>query len=66
MILEAYQTSFNGGLRPDPLLKVSEWADGFRMLSQTASSEPGRWRTERTPILKKSWMRYRLRHLLKK
>ncbi len=52
MIIEAYQTSFNAGLRPDPLLKVSEWADGFRMLSQTASSEPGRWRTERTPYLK--------------
>lgn len=52
MTIEAYQTSFNSGLRPDPLLKVSEWADGFRMLSQTASSEPGRWRTERTPYLK--------------
>ena len=52
MTCKPYHMSFNTGLRPDPLLKVSEWADGFRMLSQTASSEPGRWRTERTPYLK--------------
>ena len=52
MTCKPYHISFNTGLRPDPLLKVSEWADGFRMLSQTASSEPGRWRTERTPYLK--------------
>ncbi len=52
MTCKPYHMSFNTGLRPDPLLKVSEWADCFRMLSQTASSEPGRWRTERTPYLK--------------
>ena len=39
------------GLKPDPLLTVSEWADRYRVLSQRASSEPGRWRTERTPYL---------------
>ncbi len=39
-------------LRPDPLLSVSEWADAHRFLSQTASGEPGPWRTERTPYLK--------------
>ena len=47
-----YNDSFNRGLRPDPLLTVSQWADQFRMLSQTASAEPGRWRTERTPYLR--------------
>jgi phage terminase large subunit GpA-like protein len=47
-----YDASFNDGLRPDPLLTVSEWADQFRMLSQTASAEPGRWRTDRTPYLR--------------
>lgn len=47
-----YATAFYAGLKPDPLLKVSEWADEFRVLSQTASSEPGKWRTERTPYLK--------------
>lgn len=41
-----------GGLKPDPLLTVSEWADRYRVLSQRASSEPGRWRTERTPYLR--------------
>ena len=40
------------GLTPDPLLTVSEWADRHRVLSQRAASEPGRWRTRRTPYLK--------------
>jgi phage terminase large subunit GpA-like protein len=39
------------GFRPDPLLAVSEWADQHRYLSQRASAEPGRWRTNRTPYL---------------
>tara|TARA_B100001564_G_C20660853_1_gene681462 strand:+ start:426 stop:2318 length:1893 start_codon:yes stop_codon:yes gene_type:complete len=47
-----YDEGFNSGLRPDPLVKVSEWADEYRVLSQVASSEPGRWRTSRTPYLK--------------
>lgn len=40
------------GLRPDPLVSVSEWADRNRVLSSKASSEPGRWRTDRTPYLR--------------
>jgi phage terminase large subunit GpA-like protein len=52
MILSIYNDSFNAGLRPDPELLVSEWANEFRVLSKTASSEPGRWRTERTPYLR--------------
>lgn len=40
------------GLKPEPDLTVSEWADENRILSATASSEPGRFRTERTPYLK--------------
>ena len=48
----SYLSSFAKGLRPDPLLSVSDWADKNRVLSQTASSEPGRWRTERTPYLR--------------
>jgi len=39
-------------LRPDPRLTVSEWADTHRFLSQTASGEPGPWRTSRTPYLR--------------
>jgi phage terminase large subunit GpA-like protein len=40
------------GIRPDPVLTVSEWADGHRFLSQRASAEPGLWRTDRTPYLR--------------
>ena len=34
---------------PPPTLTVSEWADEYRMLPKEASSEPGRWRTDRAP-----------------
>lgn len=40
------------GLRPDPDLTVSEWADQHRWLSSRASAEPGRYRTDRTPYLR--------------
>jgi len=40
------------GLTPDPILSVSQWADRHRMLSEVASAEPGRWRTDRTPYLR--------------
>jgi len=40
------------GLRPDPDLTVSEWADRHRMLSGRASAEPGRYRTIRTPYMR--------------
>lgn len=49
---QAYNEGFDLGLRPDPLLTVSEWADRFRMLPKRSSTEPGRWRTNRTPYLK--------------
>lgn len=32
---------------PPPLLKVSEWADHYRVLSRESSAEPGQWMTER-------------------
>ena len=40
------------GLKPDSIISVSDWANQNRVLSQTASSEPGRFRTSRTPYLK--------------
>jgi phage terminase large subunit GpA-like protein len=49
---EVYRKAFVQGLRPESRLTVSEWADSYRMLSQRASAEPGRWRTSRTPYLK--------------
>ena len=37
---------------PPPKLTVSQWADEYRQLSAEASSEPGKWRTSRTPYLR--------------
>jgi len=48
----AYRQAFLAGLRPEPQLLVSEWADEHRMLSSKASAEPGPWRTSRTPYLR--------------
>lgn len=39
------------GIKPDPFLKVSEWADTFRTLPPTVA-EPGPFRTSRTPYLR--------------
>src|SRR4051812_16970529 len=49
---EVYGTAFSQGLRPESRLTVSEWADKYRLLSQRASAEAGRWRTARTPYLR--------------
>ncbi|MER3352464.1 MAG: phage terminase large subunit family protein [Hoeflea sp. D1-CHI-28] len=43
--------AWRAGLRPEPPLLVSEWADHFRVLPST-SAEPGRWRTDRSPYLR--------------
>lgn len=43
---------FFKGVEPDSYMSVSEWADKNRMLSSKSASEPGRWRTKRTPYLK--------------
>lgn len=43
---------FFDALKPDKIMPVSEWADSYRYLAPTASAEPGRWRTSRTPYLK--------------
>lgn len=34
-------------------LTVDQWSDKYRYLSNTTSSEPGKWRTSRFPFLKK-------------
>ena len=43
---------FFRGVEPDSYMSVSDWADAYRILSSKSASEPGRWRTERTPYLK--------------
>lgn len=37
------ERAWREGLRPDPRLTVSEWAERYRMLSTKESAEPGRW-----------------------
>jgi len=48
----AIGNAWGAGLRPDPALTVSEWADRHRFLSSRAAAEPGRYRTQRTPYMR--------------
>ena len=41
--------AFTKGWKPKARLTVSEWADANRVLSSVGSSEPGAWKTSRTP-----------------
>lgn len=50
--MTAYLAQYAVSILPEPDLLVSEWADRHRVLDQAASSEPGRWRTSRTPYLR--------------
>jgi phage terminase large subunit GpA-like protein len=47
-----YSAAFNSGLRPDPDLTVTEWADRYRMLPKKSSAEPGKYRSSRTPYVR--------------
>lgn len=49
---EIYDQAFAEGFTPEPVLTVSAWSDRHRMLVGKASSEPGYWRTSRTPYLR--------------
>jgi len=44
--------AWRNGMRPDPDLTVSEWADQHRWLSSRGAAEPGRYRTARAPYLR--------------
>jgi phage terminase large subunit GpA-like protein len=39
-------------IAPRRPITVSQWADAHRVLSRKSSPEPGRWRTDRNPILR--------------
>lgn len=43
---------FFDGLRPEPRITVSEWADNNRYLDGKSSAEPGLYRTSRTPYIR--------------
>ena len=54
-LAEAYEVTrqaCRAGARPDPKLRISEWADQHRVLGTRSSPEPGQWRTSRTPYLR--------------
>jgi len=44
--------SFQAGFEPKQILTVSQWADKFRMLTSKTASEPGPYRTDRTPYIR--------------
>ena len=46
---QTYEKYFNDGVRPDPDMTVTQWADRYRILPKKSSSEPGRYRSSRTP-----------------
>jgi len=50
--MNAWEEGFLKGLKPQELLTVNEWADKHRVLSSRGSSEPGKFRTDRTPYMK--------------
>lgn len=47
-----FKSAFLEAIEPPPIITVSEWSDQNRMLPSKTSSEPGKWRTERTPYLR--------------
>jgi phage terminase large subunit GpA-like protein len=49
---ELTRQACRAGARPDPKMRISEWADQHRVLTTRSSPEPGMWRTDRTPYLR--------------
>jgi phage terminase large subunit GpA-like protein len=49
--LDTTLRAWASGVEPETEMTVTEWADAYRFLSSKASSEPGQWRTARTPYL---------------
>jgi len=46
-----YTEAFKQGLKPDPNLTITEWADIYRILSKESSKEAGKYRSSRTPYM---------------
>lgn len=49
---DIYTEAFSLGIRPDPNLTISEWADKYRVLPRESSNEYGKYRVSRTPYIK--------------
>lgn len=48
----AFARGWQRGWTVPPALTVADWADEYRHISRAAGSEPGEWRTDRTPYLR--------------
>lgn len=46
------RAAIKAGLKPEPLLSVSEWADNNRLLDSKSAAMPGKYRTSVTPYLR--------------
>lgn len=51
--IEIISNAFIAGLRPIERFTVSQWSNKNRVLTSMSSSEPGPYRYERTPYLRK-------------
>ena len=47
----AAREGFAAGIKPVPMMTVSEWAEAFRFVAGEGSPRPGKWRNSRTPYL---------------
>ncbi len=46
-----YKQSLSTGLKPDPVMTYTEWADKYFYLPRESTAEYGRYRTSRTPFV---------------
>lgn len=44
------ESAWSRGLRPDPVMTVSAWADAHRVVPSETSAHPGRWNTDLVPF----------------
>lgn len=51
MVMGAFQEGFFSVFKPKPKLRVSEYAELYRILPRKGAAEPGAWRNSRTPYL---------------
>lgn len=49
---QVFKQAFMEGFKPKERLTVSQWSDKYRILPSKTASEPGKWRTDRTPYLR--------------
>lgn len=53
LVVEKLTQGMRDALRPVIRMECDEWADKYRILTSESSAEPGPWRTDRVPFLRK-------------